>query len=66
MFKLELFTSERLMIGLIVVVPTLLFTQLGIRWSRSIGEKAFHNILIALFVAMELKLVIDILSSLSM
>jgi hypothetical protein len=63
MSRLELLTPERLMIGLIVVVPTLLFTQLGIRWSRRISERAFHNILIALFVAMELKLVIDILRS---
>jgi len=44
-------------------VPTLLFTQLGIRWSRSISERAFHNILVALFIAMELKLVIDIVRS---
>ena len=65
MSRLELLTPERLMIGLIVVVPTLLFTQLGIRWSRSISERAFHNILIALFVAMEFKLVIDILRSIS-
>jgi len=63
MSRLELLTTERLMIGLIAVVPTLLFTQLGIRWSRSISEKAFHNILLTLFVAMELKLVIDILRS---
>ena len=63
MFQLELFTPERLTIGLIVVVPTLLFTQLGIHWSRSISERAFHNILVALFIAMELKLVIDIVRS---
>jgi len=63
MSRLELLTTERLMIGLIVVVPTLLFTQLGIHWSRSISEKAFHNILLTLFIAMELKLVIDILRS---
>jgi uncharacterized membrane protein YfcA len=66
MVRLELLSPERLMIGLIVVVPTLLFTQLGIRLSRSISERAFHNILVALFIAMELKLVIDILSSMSM
>ena len=65
MSRLELLTTERLTIGLIVVVPTLLFTQLGIHWSRSISEKAFHNILLTLFVAMELKLVIDILRSMS-
>ena len=66
MSRLELLTTERLMIGLIAVVPTLLFTQLGIRWSRSISEKAFHNILLTLFIAMELKLVIDILRSMSL
>ena len=66
MSRLELLTTERLMIGLIAVVPTLLFTQLGIRWSRSISEKAFHNILLTLFVAMEPKLVIDILRSISL
>ena len=63
MFELDLFTPERLVIGLIVVVPTLLFTQLGIYWSRSISEKTFHNILISLFIAMELKLIIDIVRS---
>jgi len=66
MYRLELLTTERLTIGLMVVVPTLLFTQLGIHWSRKISERAFHNILLALFVAMELKLVIDILGSLSL
>jgi len=62
MSRLHLWTDERLLIGLVVVVPTLIFTQLGIRWSRRISEKAFHNILIALFIAMELKLVIDIVN----
>lgn len=66
MSRLDLLTRERLVIGLIVVVPTLLFTQLGIRWSRRISEKAFNNILLALFVAMEFKLIIDVLSSMSM
>jgi uncharacterized membrane protein YfcA len=63
MSKLDLLTPERLIIGLVVVVPTLLFTQLGIRLSRSVSEKAFHNILITLFVAMEIKLIIDIARS---
>ncbi len=66
MFRLELLTTERLTIGLMVVVPTLLFTQVGIHWSRNISERAFQNILLALFVAMELKLVIDILRSFSL
>ena len=65
MSRLELLTNERLTIGLMAVVPTLLFTQLGIRWSRSISEKTFHSILLALFVVMEFKLAIDILYSMS-
>ena len=65
MFRLDLLTPERLMIGLIVVVPTLLFTQLGIRLSHRVSEKTFHNILMALFIAMELKLVIDIVRSIA-
>ena len=65
MLELGLLTPERLTIGLIVVIPTLLFTQLGIRLSRSVSERAFHNILVALFAAMELKLVFDIVRSMS-
>jgi uncharacterized membrane protein YfcA len=65
MLELELLTAERLMIGLIVVVPTLLFTHLGIRLSRRVSERAFHNILLTLFAAMELKLIIDIVRSMS-
>jgi hypothetical protein len=65
MSQLGLLTKERLTIGLIVVVPTLAFTQLGIRWSRRISEKTFHRILLALFIAMELKLVIDVVSSIT-
>jgi len=63
MSSLALFTPGRLTIGLIVVAPTLLFTQLGIRWSRSIGDKAFNNILLMLFVAMEFKLLFDVVES---
>lgn len=65
MFRLDLLTPERVTVGLIAVVPTLLFTHLGIRWSRNVSEKTFHRILLTLFVAMELKLVIDILYSMS-
>jgi uncharacterized protein len=65
MFRLDLLTPERMIVGLIAVVPTLLFTQLGIRWSRHISETTFHRILLALFVVMELKLLIDILYSMS-
>jgi uncharacterized membrane protein YfcA len=63
MSGLQLLTPERLIIGFIVIVPTLLFTQLGIRWSRNISEKTFHNILLTLFIAMEFKLLVDIVRS---
>jgi uncharacterized membrane protein YfcA len=65
MSSLALLTPDRLIIGLILVVPTLLFTQLGIRWSRNIGDKAFHNILLTLFFAVELKLLFDVVRSFS-
>jgi hypothetical protein len=65
MIRLDLLTPERTIVGLIAVVPTLLFTQLGIRWARRISETTFQRILLALFVAMELKLLIDILYSMS-
>ena len=60
MAKMNLLTGDRITIGLIVVVPTLLFVQLGIRLGRNISEKTFGRILLTLFVAMELKLVFDI------
>ena len=65
MARLELLTTGRLVIGLIVVIPTLLLTHLGIHLSRRITANTFHNILLALFIAMELKLVIDIFRSMS-
>ena len=65
MSSLAMLTPDRMIIGLIVVVPTLLFTQLGIRWSRKISDKVFTNILLALFIAMEFKLLFDVVLSLS-
>ena len=61
MSSLNLLTTERMTIGLIVVIPTIVFTHLGIRLSRSMSDKTFHRILLILFIAMEIKLVIDIL-----
>ena len=61
MTRVGLLTPDRLTIGLIAVLPTLLFTQLGIRFSGRISDLAFNRILVVLFVLMELKLVVDIL-----
>jgi len=61
MGSLQLWTRERLIIGLAVVVPTLIFTQIGIRLSRKMSDRTFHRILLTLFIAMEVKLLMDIL-----
>jgi len=58
---LHLWTAERLVTGLAVVIPTLLFTHLGIRMSRSISDRAFDRVILVLFLAMELKLIVDII-----
>lgn len=61
MSAIGLFTPERLIVGLIVVIPTLVFTQFGIRLGRHVSEKTFHRILLVLFLVMECKLIFDIL-----
>jgi uncharacterized membrane protein YfcA len=61
MTEMDLLTPDRLTIGLLVVAPTLLFTHWGIRLARRISDKVFHRILLVLFVAMEVKLVVDVL-----
>lgn len=63
MSRLHLLTMDRLTVGAIIVIPTLLFTHLGVRWARKFSEAAFRRILLAMFIAMELKLVIDIVSA---
>lgn len=60
MSQVALLTPDRLTVGAIAVVPTLFFTQVGIRISRKISEQAFNRVLIVLFVAMEIKLLADI------
>ena len=55
-----LFTNERLTIGLLAIVPTLLFTHVGIRLADRISERLFNRILLGLFIAMEIKLLVDV------
>lgn len=55
-----LFTPARLSLGLIALVPTLLFTRVGIGLAGKISATLFQKILIALFVVMEIKLVADV------
>lgn len=56
----QLFSAERLALGIVALVPTLIFTRVGIRFAGRISRDAFQKLLIALFVLMEIKLLADI------
>lgn len=59
----QLFTPERLVLGCIALVPTLLFTRIGIAFAGKISRSAFQKLLIALFVVMEVKLIADVVQA---
>ncbi len=56
-----LFTMDRAMLGLLALLPTLLFTHLGIRIAARVPAGVFEKLLLLLFVGMEIKLIADIL-----
>ncbi len=56
----ELFTMQRLLLGTIALLPTLVFTRVGIAYAGKISEAAFQKLLIAIFVVMEIKLISDV------
>lgn len=57
----QLFTPERLVLGLIALIPTLLFTRIGIAFAGKISNAFFQKLLIVIFVLMEIKLIADVL-----
>jgi uncharacterized membrane protein YfcA len=57
----QLFTPERLTVGLIALVPTLLFTRVGIALAGKISNIVFQRILLVVFLAMEMKLITDVI-----
>ena len=57
----QLFTPERLILGLIALIPTLVFTRIGIRFAGKISQAFFQKLLIGIFVLMEIKLIADVL-----
>lgn len=59
--NLDLFSPARLQLSLIALVPTLVFTQLGISLSRRISSTLFNKILLVTFIVMEINLIMDIL-----
>lgn len=58
-----LFTYDRLVFGLIMLLPTLIFTRLGIRFSASVSQEMFQKFLLLIFLVMEIKLLWDIFLS---
>ena len=56
----ELLSSQRLVLGTMALVPTLVFTRVGIRLAGKISQAAFQKLLIALLVLMEIKLLTDV------
>ncbi len=57
----QLFTPQRLTLGLIALVPTLLFTRIGIGLAGRISKTVFQRILLVVFVLMEFKLLVDVI-----
>jgi uncharacterized membrane protein YfcA len=57
----SLFTPDRVAIGLIALVPTLIFTQVGIAYSARISKDTFQKVLFIVFLLMEVKLLWDVI-----
>lgn len=56
----HLLTAERFAIGMIALLPTLVFIQIGIKLAGRISETTFQKILLVIFVLMEIKLISDV------
>ena len=56
----ELLTPQRLQLGLAALVPTLIFTRIGISLASKISHETFNKILLLIFCLMEIKLIADI------
>jgi len=59
----SLFTTERVAIALLALVPTLLFTSIGIRLVGKISGPSFQRLLLGLFLVMEVKLLADVIGN---
>ena len=56
----QLFDAERLTLGLLALIPTLIFTQVGMRCAGMISAATFRKIILVLFILMEIKLIADV------
>lgn len=61
MTNMQLLTPARFQLSLLALIPTLVFTQLGISLSRKISHVLFNKILLAIFVLMEITLIMDLI-----
>jgi len=59
-FGNQLFDAERLTLGLLALIPTLIFTQIGIRCAGMVSAAVFRKIILVLFILMEIKLIADV------
>ena len=60
MANTDLMTPDRVKLSLLALVPALIFTRIGISLSEKNSVAVINRILLAVFVAMELKLIVDI------
>ena len=52
-----LYDKERVVQGLLAIIPVVIFTALGMRLTQKISARVFNLIIVGLIAAMELKLV---------
>ena len=57
----DLLTEERVRLSLIALVPTLIFTRVGISLADKISIETFNKILLVVFFLMEIKLIADVI-----
>jgi len=60
MVNFNLFSPERLQLGLLALIPTLIFTRIGIGLTGKLSTITFNRILLITFILMEAKLIMDI------
>lgn len=59
---LDLLDTERLWQGLLAIIPTILFTQIGMWSTRYLSPALFNKLIIAFIIIMEIKLLHDVMS----
>ena len=59
--SIKLLNSDLLKLSLIALIPTIIFTRLGIRLADSISLEVFNKVLLAVLCLMEVKLLLDLL-----